>query len=414
MENPTSFDLNFAIKHWRSALEQSPAMQGEDLDELESHMREAVGDLRARGLSEEEAVLIAARRLGWAETLVREFDKVNVAVVWRDRAVWMLAGTLFFVTGWDLSRMTEAAIIYFGSLTAATGLSLGWFGVVAKSVSLGSVASLFWLMATGRVSRWNTGSTWLRQHPVGCATILLGGVVTLKIVASAFEMLLIRNLGPQAIGQTYAVTMWFNAFSPAIAMVAMIVLFARLLSGRVKNTGGIRVAAWMLGPFMAMSLLASPARAQANYHSVLSAVTVVADKKDSATLDDAMKLWSAGKKDDAMATFLTVDFSRRPLFPVGSALNYSEAQFIALPQTAREKLSQQMLEDIHLLKEIGVHVRNAGKAASAAADKARSDQCNTKLQQCGDAFDQPDSLALLKLMGKALKKMAAGTSGPAK
>ena len=38
MENPTSFDLNFAIKHWRSALEQSPAMQGAKTDRTQRQL----------------------------------------------------------------------------------------------------------------------------------------------------------------------------------------------------------------------------------------------------------------------------------------------------------------------------------------------------------------------------------------
>jgi hypothetical protein len=237
MEHTSNFDLNSAIQRWRHALAQSPALREEDLNELEAHLRDAVSELHARGLSDEEAALIAMRRLGWAETLAQEFSKVNTAALWRDRALWMLAGTLFFVVGWDLSRMTAAAITYFGSLADMTGLSLGWFGVVAKSVTLGLVAVMFWLMTKGRVSSWSKGSIWVRRHPIGCAAVLLGVVMALKIASSAFEILMIRSLGPQVIHQTYAVTMWFNAFIPALAVLAMVVLFARLLSGRAKATG---------------------------------------------------------------------------------------------------------------------------------------------------------------------------------
>ena len=77
-----------------------------------------------------------------------------------------------------------------------------------------------------------------------------------------------------------------------------------------------------------------------------------------------------------------------------------------LPEAAREKLSKQMLEDIGVIKAISAEVKTTGKTALNTGDKAKSDQCTTKLQQCGEAFDQPDSLALLKLVGKALKKMA--------
>lgn len=414
MENLSQFDLNFAIQRWRRALTQSPAMQGEDLDELESHLRDAVGDLKTRGLSEEEAALIAARRLGWVETLSREFGKVNVAVVWRDRAVWMLAGMLLMTVGWDLSGLIASTLTYVGSLTEPSGISLGWFSVAARMLTLGSVVTLFWLLTTGKLARWTTISTRLCQHPVRSAVILLGGMLLIKFLSFVFDTLSIRSLGSQTLGQTYAVTGWFNFVSPMLALVVMMVLFARLLSDRAQSAQGFRVAAWILVPLIAASLASSPVHAQTSAKSNSSTARSLGDKKEPATLEDAMKLWSAGRQDEAMAKFLAVDFSRRPLFPSGSVLNYTEAQFIALPQAARDKLSQQMLGDIRVLKEVSAHVRTAGKAAHDAGDSARADQCTAKLQQCGDAFDQPDSLALLKLVGKAFKKMSAGTTGAAK
>ena len=51
METTTSFDLNRAIQSWRENLAQSPAFRGENLNELESHLRDSVATWQARGLS---------------------------------------------------------------------------------------------------------------------------------------------------------------------------------------------------------------------------------------------------------------------------------------------------------------------------------------------------------------------------
>lgn len=51
-------------------------MSPDDLAELESHLRESTGQLQAHGLNEEEAFLIAVRRLGNERELAREFAKV--------------------------------------------------------------------------------------------------------------------------------------------------------------------------------------------------------------------------------------------------------------------------------------------------------------------------------------------------
>ena len=92
MENPTVFDLNRAIRSWRDHLGRWPAFQRENLDELEAHLLDSIAGWQARGLSPEEAFLIAARRIGSAASLEPEFQKVNGSAIWLDRFFWMLIG----------------------------------------------------------------------------------------------------------------------------------------------------------------------------------------------------------------------------------------------------------------------------------------------------------------------------------
>lgn len=77
MENETSFDLEDAIRQWREALIESTRLSLEELEELELHLRDSVGTLQKRGLSQEEAWIIAQKRLGQRETLKKEFAKVT-------------------------------------------------------------------------------------------------------------------------------------------------------------------------------------------------------------------------------------------------------------------------------------------------------------------------------------------------
>jgi hypothetical protein len=100
MQNPTAFDLNRAIKDWRAHVANSPAFRNENVDELESHLRDAVSRWRAAGLSEEEAWTAAQRNLGEYEELEHEFAKINPPVrVWRaatSMMVGIIVATLFF------------------------------------------------------------------------------------------------------------------------------------------------------------------------------------------------------------------------------------------------------------------------------------------------------------------------------
>jgi hypothetical protein len=92
MENQTSFDLKAATRRWRESLAQSPEFRGEDIDELESHLQDSISELQGRGLSAEEAFVVATRRVGSGTALAAEFAQVNGQVLWIDRGLWMIVG----------------------------------------------------------------------------------------------------------------------------------------------------------------------------------------------------------------------------------------------------------------------------------------------------------------------------------
>jgi hypothetical protein len=92
MENNNLFDLNAAIRTWRENLAQSPNFRGDDLDELESHLRDSVTQLESQSLSEEEAFTIAVRRVGPGAMLSAEFGRINTSGLWIDRMLWMAIG----------------------------------------------------------------------------------------------------------------------------------------------------------------------------------------------------------------------------------------------------------------------------------------------------------------------------------
>jgi hypothetical protein len=102
MENQSPFDLNVAIQRWRDQLAHSPSFRADDLEELESHIRDSERSLRALGLTEEEAFLIAIRRIGAGEALAAEFAAVNGSPAWLDRLLWITTGSMTIYAGWSL------------------------------------------------------------------------------------------------------------------------------------------------------------------------------------------------------------------------------------------------------------------------------------------------------------------------
>jgi len=82
-EAGTSWTLDEGIAEWRSYLRRQPAIHAVDADELEDHLRSQAGALVAAGLAEDEAFLIAVKRIGELDALSREFAREHSERLWK-------------------------------------------------------------------------------------------------------------------------------------------------------------------------------------------------------------------------------------------------------------------------------------------------------------------------------------------
>lgn len=81
------FELESQVRKWRGHLRSSGSLGEDELEELESHLRDSIDDLTTRGVTTEEAFLVSIRRLGDTEALSNEFAKVTTESVWRQLLV---------------------------------------------------------------------------------------------------------------------------------------------------------------------------------------------------------------------------------------------------------------------------------------------------------------------------------------
>ena len=166
MENPATFDLNQAIQQWRQQLTASPAIRREDVDELESHLRDAVAAMESKDLTPAEAFWIARHRLGTGDSLQSEFAKVNTSQIWLDRALWMIVGSLGIsgissVTN-SLSNLTILALHQWTS----PGQSIGPARALFYPIILGSVVYGVWRSGNRMGGTLHRLGSWSRAHPV--------------------------------------------------------------------------------------------------------------------------------------------------------------------------------------------------------------------------------------------------------
>ena len=79
--------LETQIGQWRAAILRGGSVDEADADELEGHLREQISDLESSGLADDEAFLIAVRRLGQVDLITAEFAREHSDRLWKQLAL---------------------------------------------------------------------------------------------------------------------------------------------------------------------------------------------------------------------------------------------------------------------------------------------------------------------------------------
>ncbi len=75
--------LEEQIAQWRAYVRRRQVLHGSDVEELEGHLRDQVAALTEAGLAENEAFLIAVKRMGSLDELSREFARAHSERLWK-------------------------------------------------------------------------------------------------------------------------------------------------------------------------------------------------------------------------------------------------------------------------------------------------------------------------------------------
>ncbi len=249
MEKPIEFDLNRAIDNWRQHLSQSPSYRADNVEELESHLRDSIATLAGTRLSEEEAFLIATRRVGMTRALEPEFAKVNGKEIWLGRLLWMLVG----IQAWHFISLLSTVLSRAGAhllivgfpglirgfaptgptFQTASGTSVSisssaWFFIADIVALTAIVTGCWWLIrrTENRLSR-------LLRKPAG-VVLAMGGLCLALFLGSALSWLgqawTARSLSPSDYGKlAYAMSLASVPLSAlkTTALAALTVLLAR-------------------------------------------------------------------------------------------------------------------------------------------------------------------------------------------
>ena len=91
--------LDRQLAAWKESIERAGTLTEEDILELEMHVRESVRELTEQGLTQDEALLVALRRIGDPSVLALEYRKVKPRLGWAVRSTLPFVGLLGITMG---------------------------------------------------------------------------------------------------------------------------------------------------------------------------------------------------------------------------------------------------------------------------------------------------------------------------
>ena len=80
-------DIDREIDIWKSYIRSHGDFTDDELEELESHLRDEISALEHKSLTTEEAFIVALRRTGKVDAVAREFSKIHARTLWKQLMV---------------------------------------------------------------------------------------------------------------------------------------------------------------------------------------------------------------------------------------------------------------------------------------------------------------------------------------
>ena len=221
------FQLEVQLEKWRARFSGMEGMRCGDIEELEQHARDSMESLKAQGLTEEEAFLIATHRIGDPAPVGREFGKVNVRQVWGYRVFWMLAGYLLLA----FCGLTVTAISSLVQFLAALSCGDGW---VLGALYIG-MSFFCWIGIAYSLLRWSYSQGDGRPNgefsvnPISMQ-LVIGGTLVVAIFAELTAVVsrqaMLKILPIADIGEAFYIAGWGNSLFAIL--IPVILLFVML------------------------------------------------------------------------------------------------------------------------------------------------------------------------------------------
>ncbi|MHC1692463.1 MAG: permease prefix domain 1-containing protein [Sphaerochaetaceae bacterium] len=172
------FDLETQVRKWKNHLFSAGAIGYSDVEELESHLRDSIDELMERGVSAEEAFLLAVRRMGDVAVIQEEFAKISTEDLWRQLLVPADNPLIARRNRTELEMVIVLAL--FAGLLAKIPALFGYGNIEAHSMVYVENASLFAFIPVALYFIWK------RSLPVMRSLLVMGIFLLSALVVNLY------------------------------------------------------------------------------------------------------------------------------------------------------------------------------------------------------------------------------------
>ena len=137
-------DVEVRIEQWRASLAGSDSLRQSDVTELETHLREEIEHLKTSGLRDDEAFLVARRRLGEPAALEEEFLKVSPHRRITSHLSWMTVGVLAYLSVSNLSECVTYTSAWMARVFALPQPCINVLACVVYAMTFAGFGVLLW------------------------------------------------------------------------------------------------------------------------------------------------------------------------------------------------------------------------------------------------------------------------------
>ncbi len=111
MEQKSSFNIEEEVNSWAGSLKDKPVLTESDVEEMKNHLYDSCEALMEKGLSEEEAFMVAKMRMGDSPELDEAFREANQPVIQMRRSMYILAGVLVYFASYFFILSTSMLLL---------------------------------------------------------------------------------------------------------------------------------------------------------------------------------------------------------------------------------------------------------------------------------------------------------------